>query len=563
MSMLSREACLPICTHACALLGDIDSRYDPNRAHEYCGGCREPKYRCQPLAGLGIMRESCNVLHDGVEPSGPFRASDFQPKCPGSQWQLNRNLTAGFCEHWSLGEEGPLDATQVEDSHNRKPIYTCLTPSIRGVVAGPFFSLPGQFTSFSIELSRLLKAGDRLVEYHGEAVDSRGMPISYPPLHMHHIHIGRDFPKHMTLHWFETHGDYGVGPNGYQPGTKLPAGYCDVLAQLPTYSDGQVNDVRFSSDTAMSSDGKASFGMPPGGAEGPADAHNHSAKAASAPRIEWWLRLYFRMSLEPCKLANQLILWHPIDDVVRQEKLVRFDVGNAPMVRWWTLTLPNAGTILPQFYVHSHRGRYGGALVVKGRHSLWSLAGMTDACVEEQDARRMGGTGSGSERPDCAASTGLSWDRLSMADLRAHLARRASQTNDLVCHDVAEVPVYLHLPAAADGSGGYHDRAGDFSCQAGRKFQPGEEWTVFYFSVPNFNPRIRTYLQHVLIFLRYDPDVSRATSIVDEVFPEQYSSWDLGAPTYSTCEVLRRGNAGVKTPSQPCEFRPTLLPNSK
>jgi hypothetical protein len=33
------------------------------------------------------------------------------------------------------------------------------------VVAGPFYSLPGQFTSLSIELSRILRADDRLVEY--------------------------------------------------------------------------------------------------------------------------------------------------------------------------------------------------------------------------------------------------------------------------------------------------------------------------------------------------------------------------------------------------------------
>ena len=81
-----------------------------------------------------------------------------------------------------------------------------------------------------------------LIRYHGEAVNAFGVPIAYPPLHMHHIHIGRSFPSPLglTLHWFETHGDYGVGPSGVQPGTRVAEGYCDVLASLRTFGDGQV-----------------------------------------------------------------------------------------------------------------------------------------------------------------------------------------------------------------------------------------------------------------------------------------------------------------------------------
>ena len=379
-----------------------------------------------------------------------------------------------------------------------------------------------------------------LIRYHGEAVNAFGVPIAYPPLHMHHIHIGRSFPSPpsgtgLTLHWFETHGDYGVGPSGVQPGTRVAEGYCDVLAPLRTFGDGQVsgerlvNDVRFTSDTAMRSDGKSE--LTAGGGQGGGQA----LKAAAAPEIEWYMRLYFRMSAAPCKLANKLILWHPVDAVVSLEKLVRFPMGAAPEVRWWTTRLRRGGTILSETWVHSHRGRYGGCLVVAGRHSLWSLAGMPMTA-----------------RDQAMPTTAPSWSIGSASELRAHLALRAEAAGTLVCHDVAEEPVFLRLPPAADGSGGYHDRAGRFVCETGRHFEAEEEWTVFFFSTPNFSPKMRMYMQHMLVMLRYAPDAPLRTSIVDEVFPTEYGKWELGAPMFEVCLV---SNAT-------CTARPTGLPKS-
>ena len=246
----------------------------------------------------------------------------------------------------------------------------------------------------------------------------------------------------------------------------------------------------------MSSDGTSE--LTAGGGQGGGQA----LKAAAAPEIEWYMRLYFRMSAAPCKLANKLILWHPVDAVVSLEKLVRFPMGAAPEVRWWTTRLRRGGTILPETWVHSHRGRYGGCLVVAGRHSLWSLAGMPMTA-----------------RDQAMPTTAPSWSIGSASELRAHLALRAEAAGTLVCHDVAEEPVFLRLPPASDGSGGYHDRAGRFVCETGRHFEAEEEWTVFFFSTPNFSPKMRMYMQHMLVMLRYAPDAPLRTSIVDEVFP--------------------------------------------
>lgn len=279
----------------------------------------------------------------------------------------------------------------------------------------------------------------------------------------------------------------------------------------------------------MSSDGKSEL------TAGSGQGGGQALKAAAAPEIEWYMRLYFRMSAAPCKLANKLILWHPVDAVVSLEKLVRFPMGAAPEVRWWTTRLRRGGTILPETWVHSHRGRYGGCLVVAGRHSLWSLAGMPMTA-----------------RDQAMPTTAPSWSIGSASELRAHLALRAEAAGTLVCHDVAEEPVFLRLPPAADGSGGYHDRAGRFVCETGRHFEAEEEWTVFFFSTPNFSPKMRMYMQHMLVMLRYAPDAPLRTSIVDEVFPTEYGKWELGAPMFEVCLV---SNAT-------CTARPTGLPNS-
>ena len=64
---------------------------------------------------------------------------------------------------------------------------------------------------------------------------------------MHHIHVyANDLP-----HWFETHGDYPLDAHGYSLSSP-PLGSCVVVQEAtPTTVFAQVNDVRFSTGTAM------------------------------------------------------------------------------------------------------------------------------------------------------------------------------------------------------------------------------------------------------------------------------------------------------------------------
>ncbi len=214
--------------------------------------------------------------------------------------------------------------------------------------------------------------------------------------------------------------------------------------------------------------------------------------------------------------------------------------------------------------------RYAGCLVVAGRHSLWSLAGVRPECLTQPPSPHAGGARHGTATAaaagvdgagGCSAPANFSWAHASVPELRAHLVRAADVGGRLVCHDVPEEPVFLHLPPAADGSGGYHDRAGRFVCQTGRRFAPGEEWTVFFFSAANFNPRLRSYLQHMLVMLRYAPDQGLRTSVVDEVFPSEFGKWELGTPTFDVCSVSAPAARGAS--SATCSPRPTMLPSSR
>jgi hypothetical protein len=245
------------------------------------------------------MKDLCSRMHEPPVPAFPAALVErLQPVCAAG-WQLDANLSVGYCEHSSL-EDGPRDATQIEESSYHATAYKCSQSNLRGVVVGPFHSAPGAMTSFALPFSPL-QHGDRIVAFLGDALDADGSPIGYPPLHMHHMHIGKTFPEGSELaafpftHYFETHGDYGVAPDGHQPEQILPPGYCDVYTDHSQVTvDGQMNDVRFQADGAMGSEATGRT----------ASEHSRSKRTEAAP-FTWYARVYFRLSEAPCKLASK------------------------------------------------------------------------------------------------------------------------------------------------------------------------------------------------------------------------------------------------------------------
>ena len=125
-----------------------------------------------------------------------------------------------------------------------------------------------------------------------------------------------------------------------------------------------------------------------------------------------------------------------------------------PQVRWWTVTLRNAGLTLAESWQHSHRGRYGGALVVAGRHSLWSLMGVQGPAGVQRPAGVQGPAG----RKASAEASGARWneassplDSSSLANISAiRSVLMGEQTNTLALYPVpcalCPVPCTLYPP---------------------------------------------------------------------------------------------------------------------
>eukprot|EP00966_Prymnesium_polylepis_P289823 6694590-Prymnesium_polylepis.1 len=99
----------------------------------------------------------------------------------------------------------------------------------RSFLIGPFSSSVQQWYSIAASVP-LLRRGDRITRYTGDAVraSDAATPISYPPLHVHHIHVWH--PKMESGHWWETHGDYARADDEYDYSlASPPAGRCVVF----------------------------------------------------------------------------------------------------------------------------------------------------------------------------------------------------------------------------------------------------------------------------------------------------------------------------------------------
>ena len=244
----------------------------------------------------------------------------------------------------------------------RARMYSCSSGTTRALVAGPFASRPKEWHAISLDYSRLLTSTDRIVQFTSDAIDHEsGVPVPYPPLHMHHIHITRG----PANHWYETHGDYGYHPvDGYT--RVLPEGYCDRSALPWGLLLTQINDVRGDGqDLAMSFDEHA----------GAAQEEEEEALRNGGPLVQWYLRLVFRLQPDerPCKAVTKLIFWYPVTRFANRDPLARFEVRSEEAVLWWTMTSPVSGLILERPWAHAHRARFAGIVLVEGAYNLKSL----------------------------------------------------------------------------------------------------------------------------------------------------------------------------------------------
>jgi hypothetical protein len=74
-----------------------------------------------------------------------------------------------------------------------------------------------------------------------------------------------------------------------------------------------------------------------------------------------------------------MALMYPRDSHAANDNLGRYDVGNVANVMYWPLQLPASGTVQPPGWLHAHRARQAGYVLVAGKHTLRSLTGLPGA----------------------------------------------------------------------------------------------------------------------------------------------------------------------------------------
>lgn len=416
------------------------------------------------------------------------------PACGNATWQRNGTAVAIATMHF--GEDFDWERLQ------RLTVFTCNEPHHRGMIAGPLRTVPRQWATVGIQFD-VLGEGDRAVAYVGDAVDERGASLAYPPVHMHHIHVHQ---SGGAVHWFETHGDYERGSEGYSH--RLPTGFCSVHYGRKTLIEAQVNDVRFADGVGMAE--QAAMSRRPEGVAARSAPPNVSA-------MTYYLRVAFRLAEASCTPVTKLFLFNPFTRFSSNDIYERYAVPNIEMVFWWSYRMPRSGLLLLPAWVHTHRARYGGLLLVEGNWSLATLASSRSGeflCGSAADAVA---------HPMCRTA----------AAMRAHLMHRAAHR--LLCHDDAAKSSYVQLPQAADGSGGYHDRPGAFTCREWH-FRAGDDITAFSFAVPLWNPHVLIFPQHTMVFAHFVPaerasseGLGTAESEFVKLWPGRYSAWKVGS----------------------------------
>lgn len=367
-------------------------------------------------------------------------------------------------------------------------IWVCVSESERMVLVGPFHSQAMQWHSITLPFL-WFKKGDCIISFSGDTVNASDgtSSISYPPLHMHHIHIQREDP-----HWWETHGDYVMDPKeGYN--MSLPLGTC-----MPHDRDGDafervriiahLNDVRGLSTHQMSPLGLAS-------------------KRQMWGPYAWYLRIKFRLaqsSVSQHTKLNKLVFGYPEDALSRRDHLNRYDVGNSTHVMFWQMSFPISGEFLPSTTrFHSHRARYAGYVLINGSHTLESLAGLPSHCHLQET---------------CS----------SIFAVRQLVLDRAGSR--VLCHDRPEVPTFVNLTEKGDGYGGVFDRQGSLECKP-FSFIRGDIVTAFSFSTPIWAAKVNPFPQHTLLF-SYVRSFDAARHGVLQVNPFKHGQWVMDHPAF-------------------------------
>ena len=170
---------------------------------------------------------------------------------------------------------------------------------------------------------------------------------------------------------------------------------------------------------------------------------------------------------------------------------------------------------MPPAWIHAHRARHVGYVLLRGAHTLASLA---KAVAVSPHA---GGRGAAALNRSMSLAELLA--SLPAAERVGALRRQVLEwagPQRVLCRDDADVATHLVLPERGDGLGGTFDRQGRVICSP-FAFAAGETVTVFAFSRPRWARTIDPFPQHAMLLFYYVPEPSSPPTEGEAAEPEE------------------------------------------
>ena len=194
------------------------------------------------------------------------------------------------------------------------------------------------------------------------------------------------------------------------------------------------------------------------------------------------------------------------------------------------MTIERAGRLVPPAWLHAHRARLTGILLLRGAHQPSDFGRAADGSGGLSASCQLDG------RPECA----------SVAALREAIRAESARAGGLICHDNETAPTYAvrRGVGAAVVAGGptsgpgatYYDRQGQLLCEP-HAFEAAEQATVFAFTSARWAAAEEHFGMHTMLFTHFLPS-NASTLDIERVSYAQpsnsYGVWDLPAGTFET-----------------------------
>lgn len=229
-------------------------------------------------------------------------------------------------------------------------------------------------------------------------------------------------------------------------------------------------------------------------------------------------------TMEGCHPVRKIVLMYPMDEHAFNDYLGRFDCGSRQALFTYSIELPSSGTVVPPGWMHTHRARHGGYVLLRGEHTLFSLiAGAANASSDV-------GNRTAARTAYAAFVTSFAATPPPERVVRLRRAVLELAGKRLLCHDDEHVPTSVVLSETGDGLGGHFDRQGSIVC-APFHFRAGEKVTAFSFVSPNWAKDLQVFPQHTMLFLLFTPDpTAREQSpppLITQQMPQDFRVLDL------------------------------------